>query len=367
MRRGHFEALRPICPVCRDDGGPSPLRIALAAREEGEHLVEGILRCDNPACLREYPVIDGLPVLIPAIREYAAAHLAAIDHRDDLSAEVESLLGDCLGSESPYDRTRRTTSSYAWDHYGGLDPREPDEEPRPGSAAALLAAALDAAGEVAPGPAIDVGCAVGGTTFALAERTGGLVLGIDLDYGMARLAARVQRHGRVRYPRRRVGLVYDRRDFEVDLAAAERVDFWICDATSLPFDAGTFTLAAALNLIDCVHSPLAALESLAGVLAPAGKALLTTPYDWSPQATPVESWLGGHSQRGEAGGASEPVLRALLRPGGHPAAIEELELVVERDHLPWRVRLHQRSVVEYRVHLLVAEKTGAAAATGPAP
>lgn len=364
MRRGHFEALEPVCPVCRSETEATRLRIASVAREESGQIVEGILRCDHHACRREYPVIDGLPLLVPAIREYATAHRAAIDRREDLSAEIESLLGDCLGTESDFDRIRRTVSSYAWDHYGALDPGEPAgdpaeaaADPRPGSASALLAAGLEAAGDPAAGPALDLGCAVGGTAFALAERTDGLVLGVDLDYSMLRLAAGVLRHRRVRYPRRRVGLVYDRREFAVDPAAAQRVDFWVCDAASLPFAAPTFGLAAALNLIDCVRSPLSVLESLAAVLVPGGRAILTTPYDWSPHATPVESWLGGHSQRGDPGGASEPVLRDLLRPGAHPASLAELRLVAEREELPWRVRLHARSIAEYRVHLLVAEKT----------
>ena len=175
---------------------------------------------------------------------------------------------------------------------------------------------------------------------------------------MLRLASAVLRQGRVRYPRRRMGVVYDRREFPVHLAGGESVDFWGADATALPFREGTFAAIVALNVLDCVGSPYDLLAALPRLLAPGGKALLTCPYDWSPGATPVEAWIGGHSQRGPARGASEPALRALLTPGAHPAAIAGLRIVAEEEAVPWRVRLHDRSTVEYRVDLVVVEREG---------
>jgi len=151
-------------------------------------------------------------------------------------------------------------------------------------------------------------------------------------------------------------VVYDRSEHPADLPGRAASDFWAADAADLPFADATFALAASLNLLDCVASPRDALAELARVLAPGGLALVTTPYDWSPGATPFEQWLGGHSQRGEAAGASEPVLRALVTPGAHPAGVPGLAIVAEADSLPWRLRLHERSTMEYRVHALVLEK-----------
>jgi hypothetical protein len=58
------------------------------------------------------------------------------------------------------------------------------------------------------------------------------------------------------------------------------------------------------------------------------------------------------------GGAAEPVLRALLTPGGHPASVPGLLLVAEQAGLPWRVRLHDHATMDYRVHLVVARREG---------
>lgn len=84
--------------------------------------------------------------------------------------------------------------------------------------------------------------------------------------------------------------------------------------------------------------------------------MLTSPFDWSSGATPLEGWLGGHSQRSSGGGSSEETLRALLTPGASPSGIPGLTLSAERDGLPWRVRLHDRATMAYRLHLVVAAR-----------
>src|SRR5208282_5320314 len=97
--------------------------------------------------------------------------------------------------------------------------------------------------------------AAGRSAFGLAEHhAGALVLGIDVHLGLLRLAQGAL-HGVVSYPRRRIGLVYDRRRFAVSPGGAERVDFWACDALALPFAAASADLVAALNLLDCVAEP----------------------------------------------------------------------------------------------------------------
>ncbi|MCA9134619.1 MAG: methyltransferase domain-containing protein, partial [Planctomycetales bacterium] len=246
--------------------------------------------------------------------------------------------------------------SYSWDHYGDLDPDESNDGPRPGALLRLLEHGLAMAGEFPAGPLLDIGCAVGRSAFALAERYERLVLGIDLNYALLRQAQRVLREGRVRYPRRRVGVVYDRRDFPVSWKHMQLVDFWACDAAALPFEDRRFAAATGMNLLDCVPSPWDLLNSLATALQTGGAAVLACPYDWSSSATPLEGWLGGHSQRSPEAGASEAMLRRLLT-AGQPQAIPGLRLEAEDEH-EWQVRLHDRSVVAYQSHLVVARREG---------
>lgn len=357
MRLRHFETLAPHCPICYRDGGETrPLLLAAVLRRQDDVIHEGMLLCPSPSCQREYPIIDGIPLILANLRGFLAENLHQLMAREDLSETMESVLGDCAGPGSQFDITRHQLGSYARDHYGEHDAAEPDGEPRPGATARLLATGMDLALPLAAGPVVNLGCSVGGTTFALAQRTGQLVLGVDLNLAMLRLASSALYRGVVQYPRKRTGVVYDRRRLAVSFPCAEQVDFWACDVAALPFAGQTFVMAAALNLLDCVRAPRELLAEIARTLALGGKAVLTSPYDWSPAATPMEGWLGGHSQRGVGRGANEPMLHALLTPGGHPAAIGTLTLESELLAVPWHVRLHDRSTVSYSVHLVVARK-----------
>ena len=357
MRLEHFETLRPVCPVCRTspEAGVA-LRLAQVVREERGHIIEGALNCTNLLCLREFPILDGIPLLVTNIRQYIADNILPIYARRDLSDFTESVLGDCCGTGSYFDVGRQHLSSYAWDHYGDLDPQLSSEEPRPGSMNKALKLGLDLAGPRLAGPVLDAGCSVGRSTFTLAEGGQNLVLGVDLNFGMLRMAAEILRQGIVRYPLRRTGLVYQRHEFPVALPNREKVDFWACDAAALPFTPATFSLATNMNLLDCVYAPREMLAAMGRVLRFEGQLILTCPYDWSTTATPVEAWLGGHSQRSPQAGASEAVLRSLLQPNAHPNSIQILKLVAERENLTWHVRLHDRSTMTYKLHLVVAER-----------
>jgi SAM-dependent methyltransferase len=356
LKHQHFEALRPICPLCHTRFGQDvPLRVGLAVRVDRDAVHEGALHCTNPDCQCEFPIVDGIPLLVPQVRSYVANNIFHLLARDDLSEEVEGMLGDGCGPGSALDATRAHLSSYAWDHYGEFDSLESPGESRPGSVVRVLDRGLSLARAAWTGPVLDAGCSVGRSTFELARRGGGLVLGVDLNFSMLQLAAGVLRRGTVRYPRRRVGLVYDRREFPVRFERTADIDFWACDATALPFPAGTFGAAVSLNVLDCVASPLDLLRSLSRVLRPKAPLMLSTPYDWNGGVTAPEAWIGGHSQRSAGYGASEPVLRALLTPGAHPVSVGTLRLTAEVDDLMWHVRLHDRSTMTYRTHLVVAQ------------
>jgi SAM-dependent methyltransferase/uncharacterized protein YbaR (Trm112 family) len=360
LRLHHFETLGPVCPVCRTAVDSFPLAIARVDRDAGGHLLQAILHCTNPQCLREYPVIDGIPLLLANLRQFIAENALRLLRRRDLSPALESLIGDCCGPGSDFDAVRQQVSAYTWEHYGDFDPeeREAGDGPRPGAMLAALVAGMELADPVPEGPILEVGCGPGRGSFALANRTDQTVLGVDLHFPMLGIAAGVLRDGALRYDRRRVGLVYDRREFAIPLPdGTERVDFWLCDATALPFREGTFSLVVGLNVLDSIYAPRELLRSIAGVLGGGGKVVLTAPYDWSSGATPLEGWLGGHSQRSPAKGSSEEALRSLLTPDGSGSQIPDLTLTAERDGLPWQVRLHDRATMRYLLHLIVAARS----------
>ena len=352
----HFETLKPLCPVCRAAGHESLLEIGAVLKEGNGKILEGILVCSNPLCLSEYPVLDGIPIIVANLRTYIAQNFLPVLCRDDLTETLESLLGDCFGPGSAFDSQRQHLSTYVFDHYGDLDPAETTQDfVSPGSIRKLFRQGFLSGERNVRGPVIDIGCAVGRTSFELAEELDEIVLGIDLNFGMLKTAATILEKGYVSYPRRRGGIVFDRRRFPAAFEKAERVDFWVCDATALPFADQTFSEGVSLNVLDCVWSPYDYLKEISRILIPGGNAVISTPYDWTAHATPVEAWLGGHSQRSEHQGASPDVLRSLLSGGSHPNAVDGIELISEED-FPWTLRLHDRSVMEYLVHMMIIRK-----------
>jgi SAM-dependent methyltransferase/uncharacterized protein YbaR (Trm112 family) len=355
VRRDHLDRLRPVCPTCRAVGRQVlPLVLGTVVHEEpNDDILEGVLVCPNPECQREHPIIDGIAVVVPDLQSWASHQLDAVLRRDDLSDFMQSLLGDAAGPGSVFNSERTNLSAYARTHWGDLDPAEP--LPQESSFVHLFDTTFQLIPHAPRGMWLDLGCSVGRGTLELARRSGDLAVGVDLSFSMLRVAERVRRKGRAVFDLRRVGLVYDRCDLGVADVPTDHLSFWCCDVGALPFADGLFDGALSLNVVDCVPSPLAHLMELGRVLGGGAPALMSSPYDWSPNATPVAQWLGGHSQRSPQHGSSPAELRRAL------AAIDNgLLIKQERDRVPWRVYVNERASMDYAVHLLHLERSAAA-------
>lgn len=361
MRLTHFEALTPLCPNCRRAGASHALVLARIEEEQDEDVRSGILQCEG--CGSEYPILDGLPVIVPDLRRYIQDSLFYLLARSDLSGDVEGLLGDAAGPGTGLDAIRQHTSSYAWDHWGDRDPRRAEDvcpgNAAPGSIAGLTEAGLSLAGDLAQGPILDVGCGGGRSLATLAERTGRMSLGIDVSVPLARFSRRAVVDGLVAYGLRRIGLVYEPRRFEpkLDPQVSALCDVWICDVLALPFTDQRFAMTAGFNVVDCLADPVGGLREIDRVTRDGGSAMIATPFDWSAAVTPVEAWLGGHSGRGLHKGSGAEVLDLILSDG--PQAVGGLRRRKPALDIEWHVRLHDRSCMTYLARLVLAEKARA--------
>ena len=79
MRVEALNRVRPICPTCRAAGRPtSPLELGAIFADDSGDVLEGVLQCPAEACMREHPIIDGIPMIVDDIRSYVQNQLGAI-------------------------------------------------------------------------------------------------------------------------------------------------------------------------------------------------------------------------------------------------------------------------------------------------
>jgi len=177
--------------------------------------------------------------------------------------------------------------------------------------------------------ALDVGCAVGASSFELA-RSIDQVKGIDFSGAFIQAAQELKSHGALEatlaFEGKRVQKFTASVPGNVDVS---RVSFETGDAMDLRSDLGAFDVVLAANLICRLPEPQRFIERLADLVKPSGQLLLATPFSWLPEFTPEKNWLGGT----EDAAPSHEILADLLRPA--------FALEFAKD-LPFLIREHSR-------------------------
>lgn len=195
---------------------------------------------------------------------------------------------------NPYE-SERLLAEYLLFHYG-----EPEEVlPWAGGPRDALDFAVRSVARLLPEDgrsyrrALDLGCAVGRSSFELA-RHADAVLGIDFSASFIAAALRLRDEGSVPFRRhdegRRFTGLTARRPGTADPA---RVSFEVGDAQDLRADVGTFDLVHAANLICRLPQPGRLFDRLPRLVQPDGILLLTTPCTWLGEFTPPENWPEG--------------------------------------------------------------------------
>ena len=177
--------------------------------------------------------------------------------------------------------------------------------------------------------ALEVGCAVGASSFELA-RSCVRVEGSDYSESFITAAQRLQAEGH--HPALQTVEGFLSAPFEamvpVDIDRS-RVSFSVQDATQLPEGIGPYDVVLAANLICRLPDPEAFLNRLGDLVKPGGQLLLTTPFTWLEEYTPKERWIGGidPDRRSEA--------ELMKRLGGEFRLHRRLDL-------PFLIREHER-------------------------
>jgi putative 4-mercaptohistidine N1-methyltranferase len=229
--------------------------------------------------------------------------------------------------------TDRLLGEYLLFHYG--DPAEilPWES---GPRAALgfpVRAVTETFERFAPGGrALELGCAVGRSSFELARHCREVV-GIDFSRPFIEAARQLQFEGTLDYDRIDEGKLTTRLTARVptDIDRA-RVRFETGDAMALRAGLGEFDAVLAANLLCRVSEPRRCLKQFATLVRAGGQLVIATPCTWLEEFTSPKNWLGGM----ESAGVRVTTLDGL-RGALEPAF--ELRNVVE---LPFLIREHAR-------------------------
>lgn len=146
--------------------------------------------------------------------------------------------------------------------------------------------------------ALDLGCAVGRSSFELARHCKE-VIGIDYSQRFVDVATRLRDQGGINYVFVEEGEI-TRNSVAVVPTNIERrrVSFEQGDAQNLRDHLSDFDVVFAANLIDRLHEPMKFLQRLPGLLKPGGQLILTSPYTWLSEYTPSENWIGGKVEAG---------------------------------------------------------------------
>jgi SAM-dependent methyltransferase/uncharacterized protein YbaR (Trm112 family) len=253
----------------------------------------GLVHCRR--CGMAYPVLAGVPVLVPAPAHWVAAY------RDAVVASLAEHGGATDAALAVIDGFAAAGQGAEPSRFGDDWIEAPAAAP-PGAVGDALAALRAAAtpdavlAALVPGPlgtVLDLGCGDGALAARLRPRCDQLVVA-DLSL-RAVLRAR-KRAGR-------------------DTAAL------VVDAEALPLASRSLDVVLAANLVDLVDDPAAMLGGLAAALRRSGRLALSTP----------EPGLGDPDD-------DPAVLRDLLAAVG-------LDVVEERDGVPW-LRSHRARYVQ---------------------
>ena len=177
--------------------------------------------------------------------------------------------------------------------------------------------------------ALDVGCAVGRSSFELARHCHE-VNAVDFSSQFIKAARSLQNRGSLEYRFKIHGQIYRTSEARIpDGIEPNRVTFEVGDAHNLSEDIGGYDVVHAANLLCRMVRPAALLSRFPSLVVPGGQLIITSPYTWDEEFTPPENWVGATADSPDPFVALEAKLSDAFR-------------LERRKDLPFLIREHAR-------------------------
>jgi len=157
-------------------------------------------------------------------------------------------------------------------------------------------------GEGNKGKALDLGCAVGRTSFELAHDFDE-VIGLDLSARFVQCAMELKERGSLDYQIITEGELVT--PVNADLSKLnlnqqkDKVSFYQADACNLGSQHKNYDLIFAGNLLDRLQNPEQFLSTIHTYLSVGGLLVMSSPYTLLEEYTPRENWIGGYRKNGQ--------------------------------------------------------------------
>ena len=185
---------------------------------------------------------------------------------------------------------------------------------------------------------LDMGCAVGRLALELGNHVKH-AYGIDPSPACIDAAKTIAKTGSFAIP---LG------EISVPEFASSHSEFIVGDDASHPFAPETFDVVCCSSVIDRVPNAEVFLKRVYPLVRSGGFLVITDPFDWNPEYSKEEFWLG-HGAFGTNKGKAEVALSELLMRNG-------FERVEERN-IPWRTYSHRRNHKVWMVYASVYRKS----------
>jgi putative 4-mercaptohistidine N1-methyltranferase len=197
-------------------------------------------------------------------------------------------------TDQNYYETEDLLSQYMLFHYGeeqdllpfSFGPKEALHFPT-----RCVRACVDTASLPPDARALDLGCAVGRSSFEL-TRICRHVIGVDNSPPFIAAAQQLQMGGEKQYCIFEEGMQKEMRIARLPAGVhSGAAEFQCADAVKFVQKPQLFDVVLAANLLCRLPDPAAFLHCLPNIIAPGGQLIITSPYSWMEPFTPRSKWL----------------------------------------------------------------------------
>ena len=275
-------------------------RLELDSLKVDCEIIEGILQCKN--CHLQFPIIEEIPILYDDFALYLSSYkkLGGMLYGNVTHHKLKKLIKSSLAKSTVIDD--KTELDVRWS--------EIYQNSQSSQFYSEIKKNLD---HIPPSDLLlEYGCSIGTMTSSLAQ-SHSMVFGVDRSFPALKYAKRLHK---------------------------DNLDYILADILSSPFGKLSFDVILALNVLELVE-PQSLLEKVSEQIT-SGIFVISDPYDFKRGSNSVK----------------KPLDEITLRTSLSNLGFQITEKTQNPSHIPWSLNINSRATLNYKVDLVIGQKTG---------